>query len=40
VIALFVVGLVNAPGWPRVQQTFFDASYRWKVLPEIAQGLC
>ena len=38
-VALIVIGLVNAPGWPRVQQTFFDASYGWQVLPQIAQGL-
>ena len=38
-VALIVIGLVNAPGWPRMQQTFFDASYGWQVLPQIAQGL-
>jgi polar amino acid transport system permease protein len=31
--------LINAPGWPRLRDTFFDVPYGWQVLPEIAQGL-
>ncbi len=37
--AIFVLLLTNAPGWPRLRDTFFDVPYGWQVLPEIAQGL-
>ena len=37
--AVFVLLLTNAPGWPRLRDTFFDVRYGWQVLPEIAQGL-
>jgi len=36
---VFVLLLTNAPGWPRLRDTFFDVGYGWQVLPEIAQGL-
>src|SRR3712207_8454790 len=29
----------SAPGWPRVQTTFFSPSVAWDSLPEILQGL-
>ena len=29
----------SAPGWERTRATFFDLSYGWEVLPEIARGL-
>jgi polar amino acid transport system permease protein len=37
VVAYLVV--TNAPGWPRVQTTFFSPSVAWESLPEIAAGL-
>lgn len=40
VLVGIVVGVVvNSPGWPRFRDTFFDVSYGWEVLPEIAEGL-
>ncbi len=39
VVVVAALLLVNAPGWPRLQSTFFDLSYGWQVLPEIARGL-
>jgi len=37
VVAYLVV--TNAPGWPRVQTTFFSPSVAWESLPEILEGL-
>jgi polar amino acid transport system permease protein len=41
--ALFAVaigyGLATSPGWPRVQQTFFDPVAAWKSLPMVLSGL-
>lgn len=31
--------ITSAPGWPRVQATFFSPSVAWESLPEIASGL-
>ena len=33
------VGLVNTPGWPRVQATFLDPETAWESLPPILAGL-
>ena len=33
------VGLVNTPGWPRVQATFLDLETAWESLPPILAGL-
>ena len=39
-VALVVVlGVTATPGWPRVQQTFFDPHRAWTALPAVAQGL-
>jgi polar amino acid transport system permease protein len=32
-------GLAHAPGWPRVQQTFFDPATAWAALPTVLAGL-
>lgn len=37
VVAYLVV--TSAPGWPRVQTTFFSPSVAWESLPEILSGL-
>ena len=33
------VGVTNSPGWPRVQETFFDVRVGWETLPAVAAGL-
>lgn len=37
--AAVVVGLVNTPGWPRVQATFLDPQDAWDALPSVLAGL-
>ncbi|GAA4177086.1 amino acid ABC transporter permease [Gryllotalpicola koreensis] len=37
--ALVWVGIVRAPGWHTVQQSFFDPGQAWKAVPSILQGL-
>lgn len=37
--AALVIGLVNTPGWPRVQQTFLDPGDAWAALPAVLSGL-
>jgi polar amino acid transport system permease protein len=32
-------GITSAPGWPRVQDTFFDPVVAWSSLPLVLQGL-
>ncbi|HVH23716.1 MAG TPA: amino acid ABC transporter permease [Pseudonocardia sp.] len=32
-------GLSRSPGWPRVQQTFFDPAVAWASLPTVLTGL-
>jgi polar amino acid transport system permease protein len=32
-------GLAHAPGWPRVQQTFFNPATAWASLPTVLSGL-
>jgi polar amino acid transport system permease protein len=32
-------GITNAPGWPRVRETFFDPTVAWSSLPLVLQGL-
>lgn len=39
VLGLLVIALVTSPGWPRVQETFFNVGYGIEVLPVVAQGL-
>jgi polar amino acid transport system permease protein len=38
VVAL-VAGVTATPGWPRVQETFFDPARAWDALPTVAAGL-
>ncbi|MFE0523950.1 amino acid ABC transporter permease [Streptomyces sp. NPDC058954] len=38
VVVLYVV-VVNAPGWPRTKETFFDAHYAREALPRVLEGL-
>ncbi len=38
-VVLLVVGLTATPGWPRVQETFFDPARAWDSLPAVATGL-
>jgi polar amino acid transport system permease protein len=33
------VGVTSAPGWPRVQETFFDVRVGWETLPAVVAGL-
>ncbi len=33
------VVITNAPGWPRVQASFFDPDVAWEYLPDILRGL-
>ncbi|ALV36391.1 amino acid ABC transporter permease [Streptomyces sp. CdTB01] len=37
-VVLYVV-VVNAPGWPRTKETFFDAHYAREALPKVLEGL-
>jgi polar amino acid transport system permease protein len=39
VLGLLVLGVTSSPGWPRVQQSFFDPEVAWAALPEVAYGL-
>ncbi|GAA1834002.1 amino acid ABC transporter permease [Microlunatus capsulatus] len=39
IVVLLGLGLTSTPGWPRVQQTFFDPSRAWEALPAVATGL-
>jgi polar amino acid transport system permease protein len=36
---ILVIGVTTAPGWPRVQESFFSWNYAVKALPSVAQGL-
>jgi polar amino acid transport system permease protein len=33
------VGVTSSPGWPRVQETFFDVRVGWETLPAVVAGL-
>jgi polar amino acid transport system permease protein len=37
--AAISIGLAHAPGWPRVQQTFFNPATAWASLPTVLSGL-
>jgi polar amino acid transport system permease protein len=37
--AVLALGVTSAPGWPRVQETFFDLRVGWESLPAVAAGL-
>jgi polar amino acid transport system permease protein len=39
VLAVVALVMVNTPGWTAFRQAFFDLSYGWQVLPDIARGL-
>ena len=39
VLGTLVVIVVSSPGWPVVQETFFDWGYGREVLPKVFQGL-
>ena len=34
-----ILGITSTPGWPRVQETFFDPARAWSALPAVATGL-
>jgi polar amino acid transport system permease protein len=36
---VLVLGVTATPGWPRVQQTFFNPTRAWQALPAVASGL-
>lgn len=36
---VLVLGITATPGWPRVQQTFFNPARAWSALPAVASGL-
>lgn len=36
---VLAVAVVTAPGWPRVQETFFDPRRAWDSLPAVADGM-
>jgi len=38
-IAVGILVVTNTPGWPQFRESFFDLSYGWQVLPQIAEGL-
>jgi polar amino acid transport system permease protein len=37
--AAVAVGITSSPGWPRVQEMFFDVRVGWESLPIVASGL-
>lgn len=39
VVVGLVLGVGSTPGWPRVQETFFDPARAWSALPAVATGL-
>lgn len=39
VVGVVVVGILNTPGWPRVQQTFFDWDKAVAAFPSVLKGL-
>ena len=39
VLGALVAVVVTSPGWPVVQQTFFDLAYGREVLPKVFDGL-
>jgi polar amino acid transport system permease protein len=39
VVVALAVGITSTPGWPRVQETFFDRARAWDALPAVATGL-
>jgi len=36
---VLVLGVTATPGWPRVQETFFNPTRAWSALPAVASGL-
>ena len=38
-LAVVVLVLINTPGWTKFREAFFNVSYGWQVLPDIAKGL-
>jgi polar amino acid transport system permease protein len=36
---VLILGITSTPGWPRVQETFFDPVRAWEALPAVAFGL-
>jgi polar amino acid transport system permease protein len=39
VATVLIVGITSSPGWPRVQQSFFDPEVAWAALPQVLYGL-
>jgi polar amino acid transport system permease protein len=37
--AAVAFGVTSSPGWPRVQETFFDLEVGWSALPAVLSGL-
>ena len=38
-VTVCVITVLNSPGWPRVQEQFFDVDVAWASLPRILKGL-
>ena len=38
-LTVAVVAVTSSPGWPRVQQSFFDPEVAWVALPQVLYGL-
>jgi polar amino acid transport system permease protein len=38
-LAVAVLAVTSSPGWPRVQQSFFDPEVAWVALPQVLYGL-
>jgi polar amino acid transport system permease protein len=39
ILVALVLGIGSTPGWPRVQETFFNPGRAWSALPAVATGL-
>jgi polar amino acid transport system permease protein len=39
IIVALAIGIGSTPGWPRVQETFFNLERGWAALPAVAEGL-
>ncbi|MET0693768.1 MAG: amino acid ABC transporter permease [Propionibacteriaceae bacterium] len=39
IVVVLIVGITSTPGWPRVQETFFDPARALSALPAVALGL-
>jgi polar amino acid transport system permease protein len=39
IVGGLILGITSTPGWPRVQETFFNPERAWAALPAVATGL-